>query len=410
MPADSPRTIFFSVGEPSGDLHGANLIRELKQQQPLVRCVGFGGPRMAAAGCELHEDLTQLAVMWILRVLLNLHRFVGLLWRAARFFREHRPDAVVLIDYPGFNWWIARLAKRHGIKVFYYGLPQMWAWAPWRVRKMRRLVDHALCKLPFEEAWFRERGCHATYVGHPYFDQMRRQVFDQAFLDNSPSGAPPLITILPGSRTQEVTSNLPTFLRAARLIRERIPSARFAIASFNDKQAALAQAEAASHDVPVEIHVGRTAELIHLSRCCLACSGSVSLELLYHKKPAVILYKVSRWMYFEARYLVIRCRYITLVNLLAAEDRFDLSDRKPYDPHAPGAERIPYPEYPTYEDVSAQLAEHIIEWLTQPAKLQSRVALLEQLKAQLAHGGASTTAARCILSHLRPVGIAARAA
>ena len=165
--------IFFSVGEPSGDLHGANLIQALKARHPDVRCVGFGGPKMAAAGCELHQDLTKLAIMWFGRVLLNLHKFFEYRRQADEYFARHRPDAVVLIDYPGFNWHIARKATERGIPVYYYGTPQLWAWAGWRVKKMRETVDHALCKLPFEEPWLRERGVNATYVGHPYFDELR---------------------------------------------------------------------------------------------------------------------------------------------------------------------------------------------------------------------------------------------
>ena len=164
--------------------------------------VGFGGPRMAAAGCDLQADLTQLAVMWLARALLNLHKFIGLLFVANRYFREHRPDAVVLIDYPGFNWWIARRAKAHRIPVFYYGTPQMWAWASWRINKMRRLVDHVLCKLPFEVDWYRQRNCQATYVGHPFFDQLATQTLDEEFLAEHSHDPRPLVTILPGSRTQ----------------------------------------------------------------------------------------------------------------------------------------------------------------------------------------------------------------
>ena len=129
---------------------------------------------MAAAGCRLHADLTALAVMWFARAIANLHLFWGLVSRADRWFRHHRPDAVVLVDYPGFNWWIARRAKVHGIPVFYYMPPQIWAWATWRAGKMRRLVDHVLCGLPFEEPWLKERGCNATLVGHPFFDEVRR--------------------------------------------------------------------------------------------------------------------------------------------------------------------------------------------------------------------------------------------
>ena len=143
--------VFFSVGEPSGDLHGANLIEALKQRHPDCEFVGYGGPRMAAAGCRLHADLTQLAVMWVAQVVWNIRKFLRLLAEAEAYFKQSRPDAVVLIDYPGFNWWIARKAKAQGIPVVYYGTPQLWAWASWRVSKMRRFVDHVLCKLPFEE-------------------------------------------------------------------------------------------------------------------------------------------------------------------------------------------------------------------------------------------------------------------
>ncbi|MCH5376693.1 MAG: lipid-A-disaccharide synthase, partial [Planctomycetes bacterium] len=286
--------VFFSVGEPSGDLHGANLIRQLQEQSPRVHCVGFGGPRMAAAGCCLLADLTELAVMWFLRVLLNLHRFWLLYRQAKRYFRDQRPDAVVLIDYPGFNWWIARAAKRYDIPVFYYGVPQMWAWAPWRVHKMRRLVDHVLCKLPFERQWFEERGCQATYVGHPYFDQLEGHPLDADFLAEAAGSPGPLITILPGSRTQEVTQNLHWFLKTAGLIQRRVPEARFAVASFNERQAEIACRMVSESTLPADVFVGRTAELIQSSRCCLACSGSVSLELLYHTKPSLVLYRVDR--------------------------------------------------------------------------------------------------------------------
>src|SRR5438874_29674 len=169
--------IFFSVGEPSGDLHGANLIREL-QRRTALDAVGLGGPRMRDAGCDLMRDMSDLAVMGLGPVLAKLPQFFRLLAQIERHFDEQRPDAVVLIDYPGFNWHVARKAKERGIPVFYYGLPQLWAWASWRVSKVRRYVDHALCKLPFEEPWFNDRDCRATYVGHPYFDELSQQRLD----------------------------------------------------------------------------------------------------------------------------------------------------------------------------------------------------------------------------------------
>ncbi len=393
--------VFFSVGEPSGDLHGANLIKELRRLDPGIECVGYGGPKMAGAGCELHADLTQWAVMWILRVLLNLHHFWRLYRRAGDYFRDASPDAVVLIDYPGFNWWIARAAKRHGIPVFYYGVPQMWAWAGWRVRKMRRLVDHVLCKLPFEAEWYRQRRCQATYLGHPYFDEVQRQRPDQAFLLAQAARPGRLVTILPGSRTQEVVKNLHSFLAAAAQVQRQVPEVRFAIASFNDKQAALARDQVAGLDFPVDVFVGRTPELIRLSHCCLACSGSVSLELLAHTKPTVILYRVGWFPYTLARNLFIRVKFITLVNLLAAEDPF-LRHGTKYDPRAASDSRVPFPEFLTWQDRSAEMAGQIARWLTDPASYRDRVWELEELKRLHGEGGASQRAATYILQHLQP--------
>ncbi len=392
--------IFFSVGEPSGDVHGANLVRELRRRHRGISCVGYGGPRMQAAGCELHEDLTQFAVMWFLRVLLNIHHFWRLYRRAATYFREQRPDAVVLIDYPGFNWWIARAAQRYEIPVFYYGVPQIWAWAGWRIKKMRRLVDHALCKLPFEEAWYRERGCPAIYVGHPFFDETTNHQLDEAFVDEQQSRPGRLVTILPGSRSQEVTSNLRWFLKAAQRIHEQLPETRFAIASFNDKQARIARELIVDLPVPIEVHTAKTPELMHLASCCMACSGSVSLELLYHEKPTVILYWVGRVAYFAQKYLR-TVQYITLVNLLAGRDLFPRRVT-PYDPQAPGAELVPFPEYVACDDKSAQLATHIIDWLSNEPLRLARVAQLRELKARYAKPGASSRAAEYILAQLAP--------
>lgn len=391
--------LFFSVGEPSGDLHGANLIRRLRELDPHVECVGFGGPKMQAAGAKLHYDLTRLAVMFFLRVVLNIHKFWLLYQQAKRIFRQQRPDAVILIDYPGFNWWIARAAKRQGIPVFYYGAPQMWAWASWRIGKMRNLIDHTLCKLPFEADWYNERGCPATYVGHPYFDETSERKLDDHFVRTLGAEAGPLVTLLPGSRTQEVLSNLPWILKAASRVALRVPQARFAIASYNSKQAEIARRMVHAEGVDADVFVGKTPELIHLAHSCIACSGSVSLELLHHQKPTVIVYHVQRWMVWVALRIV-KVKYVTLVNLLADPQPFT-SQAQVFNPKAKNAHLVPFPEYPTWQDKSTELATHTIEWLTQPQAYQAKVSQLAGLRSRFGHTGASRRAAEYIVATLR---------
>lgn len=401
--------IFFSAGEPSGDLHGANLIRELRSQQPGLEVVGFGGPAMADAGCTLLADLTALAVMWFARALVNLHKFWALLADADRYFRQHRPDAVVLVDYPGFNWWVARRAKARGIPVFYYTPPQIWAWAQWRVKKMRALADHVLCSLPFEEPWFRAHGCNATFVGHPFFDEVRRQQPDEGFMAQYAGRPGPLVTILPGSRTQEVTHNLRWFLQAADIVRRAVPEVRFAVAAFKPHQAEIAREAAQATDLPLDVHCGRTPELIRLADCCMAVSGSVSLELLYHAKPAVILYWIQPAAYLVQRFFR-KVKYITLVNLLAAEELFP-RDLTPYHPSQPDAHRVLYPEYLTWQDKSQDIAGHLIGWLQDPPRRQALVERLRRLAAEVGHGGASRRAAQYILAEIggrRPASAQAR--
>ncbi len=394
-------TIFFSAGEPSGDLHGANLIEAMRREHANFRAIGYGGPKMEAAGCELHANLTALAVMWFLRALLNIHKFWALLWQADRCFREQKPHAVVLIDFPGFNWWIARRAKKHGIPVFYYAPPQVWAWARWRVKKMRALIDHVLCALPFERDWLVQHGCRATLVGHPFFDEVHPIDPASAFLAEQRQDPRKLVAILPGSRTQEVKHNLRWFIKAANEVHRTMPDTRFAIAAFKVEHAEMAAAaiEGMGASFPVEIHVGRTPELISVAHCAMAVSGSVSLELLYHRTPTVILYYVGRVGYFLQQFFR-KVKYITLVNLLAVKDPFD-PDITPYSPQQPNAREVLFPEYLTCRDRSRDVAAHVIHWLQNPQSAADCRAALSELHARVGRPGAAVEAVRLILADLK---------
>jgi lipid-A-disaccharide synthase len=372
--------IFFSVGEPSGDIHGANLIRALNRVRPGLDSVGFGGDQMAQAGCKHLFPLCNYAVMGVSRVLASLPQFIGLLSQADRSFRHQRPDAVVLIDYPGFNWWIARRAHYHRIPVFYFVPPQLWAWASWRVSKMRRFVDHVLCSLPFEEAWYRERGVAAEYVGHPFFDELPSQQLDADFLDGQRQQQGTIIGLLPGSRTQEVKRNFPSQLRAAQTIHAAHREARFVVACYKERQRKMVEEmRRAFAPLPMQTFVGKTPEIIEASKACIAVSGSVSLELLYRAKPTVVIYRTDRLSETFIRPLV-KSKYITLVNLLA--------------------DKMLYPEFSSRHCEAAQVSQELLRWLDDGEAYAGVCRELLALRERTAQPGACARAAQRIVGVL----------
>jgi len=392
--------VFVSAGEPSGDHHAALLVRELVARRPDVECVGLGGPCLEAEGCTLVADMTRLAVMWFLRVLLSIHRFVDLARRAERSFLDARPDVCVLVDFPGFHWWLAWRAKRHGIPVVFYCPPQVWAWAQWRIGKMRRLIDHVLSALPFEHEWFTAQGLRSTLVGHPFFDE----------LDLDAAGAPtgdarrPLVLLLPGSRTQEIEGNLGSILRAAAGVHDRVPAARFVVGAVHDRHAArirevLAAMQPGLGGLQVAVESGRTRHLINAAATAIAVSGSVSLELLAARVPTVIVYQVSRVAYLVQSWFR-HARFITLVNLLACREPIGPPRPVFWTPVGvpPAESEAIYPEYLAVEDPASRAADHVVEWLTMPSARQTLVERLDTVAAAVARPGSAARAAAAVLA------------
>jgi lipid-A-disaccharide synthase len=377
--------VFISAGEPSGDLHGANLIRALRTQHPGIRITGFGGDKMEAAGADLLFKLTSLAVMWVGKVLSSLRTFIGLARQAVDHWEKDRPDLVVFIDYPGFNFALAKRAHALGIPVYFFVPPQLWAWASWRVKKVRRWFTGVLTALPFEDEWYRNRGVATHYIGHPYFDDLSRTQFDAAFIAEQRKKRGPIIALLPGSRNAEVANNFENMLRAAKLIHAALPDVRFLVASFNEEQAAAARAIESASGLPIEIHSGRTQEIIALAHSCIAVSGSVSLELMSRLKPAIIMYRdrspiggLLKWLVFH---LLVKVKYITLVNLLAGEEL--------------------YPEFATLRDSSGAMADQIVRWLKHPTEMAERVERLRKVRDVVAVPGACDRAASFLLASVQ---------
>ncbi len=371
--------VFVSAGEPSGDLHAASLIQTLRRRRPDVEVHGFGGDRMERAGCRLHYPLTELAGVGVLRVLSSIPRVPAILKLADRLFREQRPDALVLIDFPAFHWWLAKCARKHGVPVVWFVPPQLWAWAQWRVKWMRRLADHVLCTLPFEEEWYRQRGVASRFVGHPYFDELHERRLDEAFLDEQRGRCGTVVALLPGSRRQEIKHNFRAMADAAALLHARRPEVRFLVACLRPEHAHSIEEQLRGRSLPIEVHTGRTAEIIHLAHSAIAKSGSVGLELLYHGKPAVVVYQLH-WLEVLASRFIIKCPYISIVNLLAGKELF--------------------PEYLTSRLPAEAMAGHVLRWLEDPAAHAAVRAELAALRDRVAEPGACERAAGVVLDVL----------
>jgi lipid-A-disaccharide synthase len=368
--------IFLSAGEPSGDLHGANLLEALRDLDPAVSAAGFGGERMRSAGYDLLFPLADHAIMGLTGIVRALPTMIRLRRIMVEWIDANRPDAVVLIDYPGFHWWLAAAAKRAGVPVVSFVPPQVWAWATHRVRWVCRSFDHVLCSLPFEAPWYHERGVpQARYVGHPYYDELSRQRLDQGFVNANRQQRGPIVAMLPGSRRGEIERNLDTLVGAARRVQAEVPNVRFLFACFKPGHRDWVERRLSTEPLPAEAHVGRTPEIIHIADACVAVSGSVGLELLYHRTPTVVVYRVNP-LYKAISRRVLSVPHISIVNLLAGRELF--------------------PEHLTTRDPSAAVANQILDWLTNPRTAARTRAELTALRNRVGQPGACRKAAEVI--------------
>ncbi|MAT15875.1 MAG: lipid-A-disaccharide synthase [Planctomyces sp.] len=376
--------IFFSAGEPSGDQHAAHLIHELRKQRPDIVSRGFGGPHMEEAGCRIDFMLTTMAVMGFFQILPMIRKFYHRVQHAEAIFRTEKPDAVVLVDFPGFNWWIARKAKKYGIPVYYYLPPQLWAWASYRIRRVRKYVDHVLCALPFEYDWYRDRGVKATYVGHPFFDEVDEKQLDAPTMQAWEKYEGPLVAVLPGSRGSEIQNNWPIMLDVMRELKESVPDVHFLVGSYKTKQQQMCEQILADsgYDLPLTFLQGKAPEVIELGDCCLMVSGSISLEVMARRTPAAVVYYVNRLTYILGT-ILIHCKYICLPNLMA--DREVMAE---------------FPCTGRHEPIVRKLYGVLHGYLTDADLLKQKADELEALRATVFSTGASARVANFLIEEL----------
>ncbi len=291
--------VFFSAGDTSGDQHAAVLLAGLRERVPGLKAEGLGGPCLEQAGCTLHEDLVNANIFGLADSLKAVPHYFGVLRRVAGILDARRPDRVIIVDYPGLNLFIARLAHRRGIPVTYFIAPQLWSWAPWRARRFARCVDEALVIFPFEQAFFSNAGIPSTYIGHPVLDALPAD--ESALLNPAITERPRPVALLPGSRPREVERHMPILLAAAQVWRRRHPDVSFHTAHVSADARVRMAALAAAADIELIDH-GHSARAVHSvmasCRCAAVSSGTATLETAMLGTPHAVLYQLSK---FERR-------------------------------------------------------------------------------------------------------------
>lgn len=360
--------LYIIAGEASGDLHGSNLIKALKAQRTDVRCRVWGGDMMQAAGGELVKHYRDLAFMGFVEVLKNLRTIFRNIAFCKKDIQLFQPDALVLIDYPGFNLRIAKWARQQGMKVIYYISPQIWAWHASRVHDIKRDVDKMLVILPFEEDFYKKYGVEAEFVGHPLLDAIAQRA-----IPNTESKTPNLIALLPGSRRQEVQRILPRMLE----ITADFPGYEFVVAGATSLPAEFYQPYLEKYP-QVNWSQGQTYDLLAQAKAALVKSGTSTLETALLDVPEVVCYAGSPISYHIAKRLI-NVKYISLVNLildymLVRELIQDELNR---------------------ENIKAALSE-----ILNPEKAAEIRAGYADLRHRLGDGGASEKAAQAIIKFL----------
>ncbi len=311
--SDAPEVLFVA-GEASGDVHAAGVAAALGRLRPDVRRVGVGGASMQAAGVELVQDVSRMAVMGFVEVLRHVPAHYALLRRLRARLRNGRVGLLVVVDYPGFNLRVAAEARRAGVPVLYFITPQVWAWRKHRLAGMARVITRAAVILPFEEALLRAHGIDATFVGHPMLDRAATLPAEPAAA-RAELGLPaagPLLALFPGSRTQEIERHLDAFVATARRLEADVRGLHVAVSVAPTVRIDPARC-------PYRLVQGGSLALLRAATAALCKSGTTTLEAAVAGCPLIVAYRTSRWTYEVAR-RVVEIPRIGLVNVVAGRE------------------------------------------------------------------------------------------
>ncbi|MDP6940460.1 MAG: lipid-A-disaccharide synthase [Planctomycetota bacterium] len=310
------RRIFISCGDASGEAHTLRILKELQNRNPEVTAVGFGSQKLKDAGLDCWEPLADLNVMGFRDVAAQLPLFFRCVYRFAKELHQNPPDVVLLVDYPGLNRHLLRIAKRANVPVVDFVAPQLWGWAPWRIEDFKK-ADRLLTILPFEEDWYRKRGAKPVYIGHPLGDSMESPSVEEIPVPNEILEHSDWVGLLPGSRRREIRQNLPLLLEAAELLQKENPKTRFVLPLNRDSAWEVADSLLSSSSVQILPAPGSFYSVLPHLKAAWVASGTASLEVAARGVPTVVVYRVeSRLGDWMARH-ALAVPHIGSLNLIA---------------------------------------------------------------------------------------------
>ncbi|MEI6634652.1 MAG: lipid-A-disaccharide synthase [Chlamydiota bacterium] len=371
------------AGEESGDKHSAKLIVELLRRDPSCEIRAAGGEKMAAAGAGLVFNLVDLAVLGSVEVLRNYFRLRKIFYGLLSYMEEWKPDAVVLVDYPGFNIRLAKKirARRLPVRVIYYISPQVWAWGTRRKKTIARNVDRMLVILPFEKEFYGDTALPVEFVGHPMIEDLGFETGEREFSACAGlSAGARVVALLPGSRWNEVRLHLPVMLAAAAIMKRKMPDIEFITPAPREAFRAFTGSALAASPVKVRIAPGSVYESMRAAELVLVASGTATLETACLLKPMLIIYRVAWPTYLLGRALV-KLPYIGLVNVIAG--------------------RKVMPEFIQRDASPARIAAAGLDWLRDRGAYEAAVEDLRAVRARVGEPGASARAAAAVLAELR---------
>ena len=363
------------AGEASADLHGSNLVKAMKASCPGVAFYGIGGTNMKQAGVKILVSSSDMAVVGLTEVLQRLHTIFRAANKLKATLKAHHPDLLILIDYPEFNLYMARIARRLQIPVLYYISPQVWAWRRGRVKKIAKRVDRMAVILPFEEQFYRKRGVTVDYVGHPLLDAFESKVQSPKSKVQSPA-----VGLLPGSRREEIRNMLPIMIRSAEILKIRYPDLLCLLPLAKTIEPEFIDSFIKKSSLNIEVHQGDIYEVLGRCHIALVTSGTATLDTAIMAVPMVIVYKVTPLSYRIGK-ILIKTSFIGLANLVAGE-------------------RV-VPELIQDEVTPERLADEALMLIENEHVREKMITKLHGVRKRLGEGGASERTAKIALGMMK---------